>query len=241
MTITVAVTGATGRLGSLVCELIEAHPGFTLDAKLTSTSGVDEGATAAILFDASNPASSPEIVERALRRGQRVIVATSGWSAERLDGLRALVTELPGAGVLVVPNFSLGSVLGTVLASIAAPHFESVEIIEAHHAGKVDSPSGTAVRTAELIAEAREGARSSATSTDQPARGQLIAGVPVHSLRMQGVVAEQQVRFGGEGEELVIEHVTHSSASYRAGVLAALDAISSIDGVVVGLENVLEL
>lgn len=241
MTITVAVTGATGRLGSLVCELIEAHPGFTLDAKLTSTSGVDEGATAAILFDASNPASSPEIVERALRRGQRVIVATSGWSAERIDGLRELVTELPGAAVLVVPNFSLGSVLGTVLASIAAPHFESVEIIEAHHAGKVDSPSGTAVRTAELIAEAREGARSSATSTDQPARGQLIAGVPVHSLRMQGVVAEQQVRFGGEGEELVIEHVTHSSASYRAGVLAALDAISSIDGVVVGLENVLEL
>lgn len=241
MTTSVAVTGATGRLGSLVCELIEAHPGFTLDAKLTSTSGVDEGATAAILFDASNPASSPEIVERALRRGQRVIVATSGWSAERIDGLRELVTELPGAAVLVVPNFSLGSVLGTVLASIAAPHFESVEIIEAHHAGKVDSPSGTAVRTAELIAEAREGARSSATSTDQPARGQLIAGVPVHSLRMQGVVAEQQVRFGGEGEELVIEHVTHSSASYRAGVLAALDAISSIDGVVVGLENVLEL
>jgi len=241
MTTTIAVAGATGRLGSIVCELIEAHPDFTLEAKLTSASGVDEGATAAVLFDASNPASSPEIVERALRRGQRVIVATSGWSAGRLDELRALADTLEGAAVLVVPNFSLGSVLGTVLASIAAPHFESVEIVEAHHAGKVDSPSGTAVRTAELIAKTRDGISYSAASTDQPARGQLVAGVPVHSLRMHGVVAEQQVRFGGDGEELVIEHVTHSPTSYRAGVLAALNAIGSLEGVVVGLENVLDL
>ena len=221
MTISVAVSGATGRLGEFVCGIVEDHPDFELTARLSSASPADEGADASVLFDVTHPDVSPAIVERALRRGQRVIVGTSGWSAERLDGLRAVVEELPGAAALVVPNFSLGSVLGTMLSTIAARHFDSIEIIEAHHAGKIDSPSGTAVRTAELVAQARDGRPPEAPFVDQRARGQLVAGVPVHSLRMQGVVARQEVRFGGEGEELTITHVTHSNDSYRAGIRAA--------------------
>lgn len=238
--VSVAVSGASGRLGAFVCEVIDAHPDFELAARLTSASAPDEGSEARVLFDVTHPEISPTIVERALRRGQRVIVGTSGWSADKLADLQAVVDELPEAGALVVPNFSLGSVLGTMLATIAGRHFDSIEIIEAHHAGKIDSPSGTAVRTAELIASAR-GDRLDAPCADQPARGQLIAGVPVHSLRMQGVVARQEVRFGGEGEELTIAHVTHSADSYRAGIKAALEAIIDLDGLVVGLEHVLGL
>ena len=241
MTISVAVSGATGRLGEFVCGIVEDHPDFELTARLSSASPADEGADASVLFDVTHPDVSPAIVERALRRGQRVIIGTSGWSAERLDGLRAVVEELPGAAVLVVPNFSLGSVLGTMLSTIAARHFDSIEIIEAHHAGKIDSPSGTAVRTAEPVAQARDGRPPEAPFADQRARGQLVAGVPVHSLRMQGVIARQEVRFGGEGEELTITHVTHSNDSYRAGIRAALGAVSGLEGLVVGLEHVLGL
>ena len=241
MTISVAVSGATGRLGEFVCGIVEDHPDFELTARLSSASPADEGADASVLFDVTHPDVSPAIVERALRRGQRVIVGTSGWSAERLDGLRAVVEELPGAAALVVPNFSLGSVLGTMLSTIAARHFDSIEIIEAHHAGKIDSPSGTAVRTAELVAQARDGRPPEAPFVDQRARGQLVAGVPVHSLRMQGVVARQEARFGGEGEELTITHVTHSNDSYRAGIRAALEAVSGLEGLVVGLEHVIGL
>lgn len=237
--LTVAVSGATGRLGSFVCDVIEAHTGFELVASLTSASGPDEGSRAQLLFDVTHPEVSPTIVRRALARGQRVIVGTSGWSAEKLAELQASVDETPGAAVLVVPNFSLGSVLGTMLATIASAHFDSIEIIEAHHAGKVDSPSGTAVRTAELIAQAKGERGIEAPFADQPARGQLVAGVPVHSLRMQGVVARQEVRFGGEGEELTITHVTHSTDSYRAGIRAALGAIGELSGLVIGLERVL--
>ncbi len=239
MSVHVAVTGARGRLGSLVCEVIESHPGFSLGAQLSSASGPDSGAEDAVLFDVSHPDASPEIVERALRRGQRVIVGTSGWSAERLDRLQALVEEIPGSAVLVVPNFSLGSVIGTVLARVAAPYFHSVEIVEAHHPAKVDSPSGTAVRTAELIAEARGGEPIDAPYAEQAARGQLIAGVPVHSLRLAGVIARQEVRFGGAGEVLTITHDTHSNDAYRAGIRAALESIVDLHGLVIGLETVL--
>jgi len=241
MSVSVAVAGATGRLGTFVCEVIDEYPGFDLTARLTSSSGPEEGADAQVLVDVTHPEVSPGIVERAVRAGQRVIVGTSGWSADRLAWLRQLVDDTDGAAVIVVPNFSLGSVIGTMLARIAAPHFDSIEIIEAHHAGKADSPSGTAVRTAELMTAARNGRHVEAPFTHQPARGQQVAGIPVHSLRQRGVVARQEVHFGGEGEELTITHVTHSSTSYGAGIRAALDAIGRIDGLVVGLENVLGL
>ena len=241
MTTGVAVSGARGRLGSLVCEVVQDHPGFELVAQLGRSSGPDAGAEAPIFVDVSHPEASPAIVERALRRGQRVIVGTSGWSAERLAALRATLDELPGSTAIVVPNFSLGSVIGTALARVAAPYFESVEIVEAHHAAKVDSPSGTAVRTAEVIAEARGGLPVDAPFADQPARGELVDGVPVHSLRLRGVVAKQEVRFGGTGEVLTITHDTHSSDAYRAGIRAALEAIREASGLIIGLDSLLGL
>ena len=241
MTNRVAVAGATGRLGRLVCEVVEEHPEFQLVARLGSGSADDAGADADVVVDVTHPEASPGIVDRALTRGQQVIVGTSGWSADRLADLEARLAGSPERGVLVVPNFSLGSVLATALARIASPYFSAVEIVEAHHPGKVDSPSGTAVRTAELIAEARGGAPIDAPYAEQPARGQLIAGVPVHSLRLAGVVAKQEVRFGGPGEVVTISHDTHSNEAYRAGIRAALDAIASARGLTVGLDALLGL
>lgn len=236
----IAVSGATGRLGSLVCTVVEEHPGWELVARLNSASSADAGADAEILVDVSHPDASPAIVERALARGQRVIIGTSGWSADRLATLQQRVSEVGGA-VLVVPNFSLGSVIGTALARAAAPYFDAIEVIEAHHPHKVDSPSGTAVRTAELMAAARSGRAVDAPFAEQPARGELVAGIPVHSLRLAGVVAKQEVRFGGPGEVLTVTHDTHSNEAYRAGIRAALDYIASADGLTVGLDEVLGL
>ena len=238
----VAVVGASGRLGSLVCEVIEEHPEFDLVARLGSSSAPEEGHDADILVDVTTPEVSPAIVERALRRGQAVLVGTSGWSAARLTDLERLIQELPDAGAIVVPNFSLGSVLGTALAALAAPYFNAVEVIESHHPGKIDSPSGTAVRTAELMAAARTEAGADALAApyvDQEARGQVIEGIPVHSLRLAGVVAKQEVRFGGPGEVLSIVHDTHSNEAYAAGIRAALEAVRDVRGLTVGLDRVL--
>ncbi|MGO1537783.1 MAG: 4-hydroxy-tetrahydrodipicolinate reductase [Leucobacter sp.] len=239
MSTSVAVSGATGRLGSLVCAVIEEHPDLDLVARLTSSSDADEGAQAQILVDVSHPDASPAIVERALRRGQKVIVGTSGWSASKLQDLSEVLEELPGSGAIVVPNFSLGSVIGTALAKATAPYFDAVEVIEAHHPGKVDSPSGTAVRTAEVMAEARHGRPFDAPFADQDARGEIIEGIPVHSLRLAGVVAKQEVRFGGPGETLTITHDTQSGDAYRAGILAALTAAATAEGLTVGLDSIL--
>ncbi|QIM16938.1 4-hydroxy-tetrahydrodipicolinate reductase [Leucobacter insecticola] len=241
MTTRVAVAGATGRLGSLVCEIVEADPAFELVARLGRASDTEAGADAHLLVDVSHPDASPAIVERALARGQRVLVGTSGWSEDRLTALAATVAATPGAAVLVVPNFSLGSVLGTALAQIAAKFYDSIEVIEAHHPGKVDSPSGTAVRTAELMAKARNGRPVDAPHADQSPRGELVAGIPVHSLRLAGVVAKQEVRLGGDGEVLTITHDTHSNAAYRAGISAALHALLTAQGLTVGLDGVLGL
>ncbi len=235
----VAVAGATGRLGSLVCRVVEEHPDFDLVARLTSASTPDEGADAAILIDVTHPEVSPGIVARAVDRGQKVIIGTSGWTAERLEALRETLDATPGAGVIAVPNFSLGSVIGTTLARVAAPYFDAIEVIEAHHPGKVDSPSGTAVRTAELMVQAREGRPVEAPYADQPARGQSVSGIQVHSLRLAGVVAKQEVRFGGSGEVLTVTHDTHSNESYVAGVRAALEAAVDAAGLTVGLGSVL--
>lgn len=239
MSTSVAVAGATGRLGSLICQVIEKHPEFELHTQISSKSPEDAGAEAKIFVDVTNPESSPEIVERALRRGQLVLVGTSGWSQQRLQWLEQLIAECPGASAIVVPNFSIGSVLGTVLAQMAAPFFGSVEILETHHPEKVDSPSGTAVRTAELVAEAQQGAQTDAPFAEQEARGQLVAGVPVHSMRLAGVLAQQEVRFGGVGETLTITHQTQSNESYRDGIRAALEALRTNQGLTVGLESIL--
>lgn len=239
---TVAVVGASGRLGSLVCDVVADHPEFELAARLGRSSGPDEGIDADIIVDVTTPEASPAVVQAALARGQKVLVGTSGWSNERLAELGTWVDKTPGAGVIVVPNFSLGSVLGTALAALAAPYFDAAEIIESHHPGKIDSPSGTAVRTAEVMAEARANVGAEeihAPFADQEARGQIVSGYPVHSLRLAGMVAKQEVRFGGPGEVLSIVHDTHSNEAYVAGIRAALAAVRDTEGLTVGLDRVL--
>jgi len=242
MASSVAVVGATGRMGALAVRLIEASADLTLRAALGSSDPLDGIAGADLVLDFTVPAVSGDIVSAALDRGIPVLVGTSGWNADRIRSLTARVATLPDLGVVIVPNFALGSVLATRFAAMAAPYFDSIEIIEAHHAGKVDSPSGTAVRTAELIGQARaEAGPVAAPHADQRARGQQVASVPIHSLRMNGILAEQTVVFGGTGEVLRITHETLGDSSYEAGILLGLRAATRARGVVVGLENLLEL
>lgn len=242
MAYSVAVAGATGRMGTLATRLIEESDDFSVHARLGSSDSLDALDGADLVLDVTLPSVSPGIVDAAVARGIPVLVGTSGWTAERLARLRTRLGEQPQIGIIVVPNFSLGSVLATRLATTAAVFFDSIEIIEAHHAAKSDSPSGTAIRTAELIAEARaERGPVSAPYADQRARGQQVASIPVHSLRMDGVLAEQQVIFGGLGETLRITHQTVSDASYEAGIMLALRALPAARGLTVGLDALLGL
>ena len=231
MTRTVGITGATGRLGEVAARVIAANEGFTaveIDAHGDiSLDGVD------MVFDATVFAASQRVVRAAVEAGVPVVVATSGWSSERIEQLRA-----DGAtGVRIVPNFSIGSVIGTHLATVAARHFDYAEIIESHHEAKRDAPSGTAVSTAERIAQVR---LQHVPTPDEPGRGAIIDTVPVHALRMPGVSARQEVVFGGLGERLTITHDTASSDAYRAGIQMALLA-DPVDGVAVGLDDLLGL
>lgn len=242
MTVQVAVTGATGRMGSLVSRLIDETDDFELAARLSSASELSGLLDADVVVDVSVPAASPAIVDFALDNDLSVLVGTSGWTSERIAAVEAKVASHPNVGVLFVPNFSLGSVLATRLAAVASRHYDSIEIVEAHGAGKIDSPSGTAVRTAEIMATARGGRGPvAAPHADQRARGELVAGVPVHSIRMEGVVATQEVKFGGPGEVLTIRHDTYSQAAYEAGILLALRALPELTGVMVGLDSLLGL
>lgn len=242
MTIRVAVAGASGKLGSVAVRLIEQADDLELVATLGSSSSLDEMLGADVLVDMTLPQVSPGIVAFAVDNGLNVLVGTSGWSADRILDLERRVADHEGRGAVVIPNFSLGSALGTAFATVAARFFDSIEIIETHGATKVDSPSGTAVRTAELIGAARA-ARGpvDAPHTDQRARGQQVASVPIHSLRMRGVVAEQQVIFGGAGETLTIRHDTVGPQAYEAGILLALRAAATATGVVVGLDALIDL
>ncbi|SEC09901.1 dihydrodipicolinate reductase [Paramicrobacterium humi] len=240
MTTRVAVAGASGKMGRLFVSLIEDLDGFEVTAQLGSGSAREELDDADLVVDVTTIEASREIVARAVAAGKKVLVGTSGWSEALVAELRGRVTG--DAGVLIIPNFSLGSVLGTTLATIASRFYSSIEVLEAHRASKVDSPSGTAVRTAELMAAAREGLGPvEAPHSDQRARGQLVAGIPVHSMRLRGMVAAQEVSFGGDGEILSIRHDTISQDAYVRGIQLSLEAVRGITGVVVGLENVLDL
>lgn len=235
-----AVTGATGKLGSVAVRLIEAAEEFELVAALDSKAPLTEMLGANVLLDVTLPSVSATIVEYALGEGLNVVVGTSGWTAERIAALGSTLAE--GQGVIVIPNFSLGSALATSFAAAASRFYDSVEIVEAHRAAKIDSPSGTAVRTAELIGEARATRGPVvAPHSDQRARGQQVASVPIHSMRMQGIVARQEVVLGGAGETLSIVHNTVDSSAYEAGILLALRAAAGATGVTVGLESLIDL
>jgi 4-hydroxy-tetrahydrodipicolinate reductase len=242
VSVAVAVVGARGRMGRLIVDVISGLPDFHVVAELDSSTELSDMLGADIAVDVTSPAVSPDIVSFAMHNGLKVLVGTSGWSASRLDTLKSQVAATPGACVMVVPNFSVGSVVSTHLATIAAQFFESIEVVETHHVGKSDSPSGTAIRTAEKIAEIRkESGGVIAPHANQSARGQLVEGVPVHSLRLHGVHAQQDVIFGGQSETLTIRHDTHSHSAYRDGITHALRYLVDHTGLVVGLDVILGL
>ncbi len=242
MTKRVAVVGASGTMGSLITRLIEESDDFQLVARIGSADELSAMRAAELVVDVTRLDVSERVVDFAVAHGLSVLVGTSGWSSDRIEALSARITGSPAAGVLIVPNFSIASVLATSFAAQAAPYFDSIEIVEAHHAGKIDSPSGTAVRTAERIGAVRAELGPVATPhADQRARGQLVAGIPVHSLRMSGIVAKQDVIFGGAGEVLTLSHDTVSSAAYQQGIMLALRALPGIRGVSVGLDSLLGL
>ena len=238
----VAVVGATGRMGQLASRLIEASDEFELHASLDSKAPLSDMLGADIVMDVTVPSVSQGVVEFAVANGLNVLVGTSGWSSDRIASLERSITDKLAVGVIIIPNFSVGSVLATSFAALAAPFFDSMEIIEAHHASKVDSPSGTATRTAELMQDARAALGPViAPHADQRARGQQVSSIPIHSLRMQGVVAKQDVIFGGTGETLTIVHETLSPTSYEAGIMLGLRAARTARGVTVGLDKLINL
>lgn len=227
----VGIAGSTGRLGSLALRLVQDADDLEpveLDVReAPDLAGLD------VIFDATVLGASAKLASAAVDAGVPMVIGTSGWTDERVQSLRDRGAER----IRIVPNFSLGSVLETHLATIAAQHFTAVEIVEAHHDRKRDAPSGTATRTAEAIGAERG---FQPATPDEPGRGTIIAGVPVHAIRLPGIVARQEVVFGGLGETLTIRHDTTSSESYAAGILLALRA-EPLPGVTVGIGDLLGL
>ena len=240
MSISVAVVGATGRMGKLTLDLIDAAQDLELFAALDSKSDIAQTIGADVVIDLTRFDVSQSVVEHAVANNQKLVVGTSGWSATHLQQLEKKL-QSSDAAVVVVPNFSVGSMLATKFATEAAKFFDSIEIVEAHHAGKVDSPSGTAVRTAELIAGARDGKPVLLPGVGQQARGEIVAGVPIHSLRINGVSAKQDVLLGAESELLTLSHETTSVRAYISGILASIRFASKSTGLTVGLQSVLGL
>lgn len=240
--IRVGVVGAAGRMGRTVCAAVDSADDMEVLAQ------VDLGDTLDLLDDCDVVVdfTAPDVVMRTLEHciplGVHVVVGTSGFDAERIEQVEGLVAG-SDASVLVAPNFSIGAVLMMRFAAVAAPFFESVEIVELHHPDKVDAPSGTAVRTAELIAQARNGRTSpDATTKSLPgARGASVDDVTVHSVRLRGLIAHQEVLLGGAGETLTIRHDSLDRVSFMPGVLLGIRRVSDYPGLTVGLDALLDL
>ena len=246
----VGVLGARGKVGAEVCRAVEAAEDLELVASVDTGADDDRledlvDARVEAVVDFTHPDVVMANLEHCVRNGIHAVVGTTGFDAERLERIERWLDERPGTGVLVAPNFSIGAVLMMRFAAEAAPFYESVEIIELHHPDKADAPSGTARRTAELVAEARRAAGAGpvpdATSTAlDGARGADIDGIRVHGLRIRGLVAHQEVILGGVGETLTIRHDSLDRVSFTPGVLMGLRGIADRPGLTVGLEPFLE-
>ncbi len=244
--IRVAVIGAAGRMGTQVCRAVGSAPGLDLVGRFDADDELGDLAGADVAVEFTVPGSSAGNVAHCVERDVHVVVGTTGWSPEQVDHLRPVAERHPQVGVLIAPNFALGAVLMMAFAEKAARFYESAEVIELHHPAKVDAPSGTAARTARLIALARAdaglGEVPDATEHDPGgARGARLDGIPVHAVRLRGLVAHQEVLFGNEGEMLTIRHDSFDRVSFMPGVLAAIRAVADHPGVTVGLEHYLGL
>jgi 4-hydroxy-tetrahydrodipicolinate reductase len=245
--IKVGVLGAKGRMGSEVCRAVDGADDLELSAAVDVGDDRDPLTGCDVVVDFTHPGAVTGNLQWCLQRGLDVVVGTSGFDESRLVGVREMLGDPPSARALIVPNFSVGAVLMMHFAAQAAPFFESAEVIELHHAAKVDAPSGTATRTASLIAAARTEAKlgpvPDATVSEVPgARGAVLDGVRVHSVRLAGLVAHQEVLLGGHGEILTIRHDSLDRSSFMPGVLLAVRGVASLPpGLTVGLEGMLGL
>jgi 4-hydroxy-tetrahydrodipicolinate reductase len=242
----VGVLGARGKVGTTICAAVRAADDLDLSAEVDagdSLSLLTDGDTE-VVIDFTHPDVVMDNLKFLIDNGIHAVVGTTGFTAERLDLIRGWLAASAGTGVLIAPNFAIGAVLSIYFAQKAAPYFESAEVIELHHPQKADAPSGTATRTAELIAQARKGMppNPDATSGGLPgARGADVDGVPVHSVRLTGLVAHQEVLFGTMGETLTIRHDSLDRTSFVPGVLLAVRQIAGRPGLTIGLEPLLDL
>jgi 4-hydroxy-tetrahydrodipicolinate reductase len=243
--IKVGVLGAKGRMGATVCEAITASQDCELVAALDLGDELSDLTAngAEVVVDFTVPDSVEANLKFLAENNIHAVVGTTGFDAAKLSEVEKQFAASE-ANVVIAPNFGLAAVLMMQFAAKAAPHFESVEIIELHHPRKADAPSGTARRTAELIADARSGMPAMPDVTTDllsGARGANVSGIPVHSIRLQGLVAHQEVVFGGPGESLTIRHDSYDRESFMPGVLLAVRKVSQTPGLTYGLENLLDL
>ena len=244
--IKVGVIGALGRMGSTVCQAVQEAPDMELVAAIDRDDSLEQLAQAHVVVEFTHPGAVMNNLEWLIRHGKHAVVGTTGFDDERLTMVRNWLGSSPATGVLVAPNFGIGAVLMMHFAAKAAAFFESAEVIELHHPNKADAPSGTARATAEQIARTRAAhnvpAQPDATVTSLAgARGADVDGVPVHSVRLQGLLAHQEVLFGGPGETLTIRHDSLARTSFMPGVLIGVRRIQTTPGLTVGLDAFLDL
>ncbi|KUJ64113.1 4-hydroxy-tetrahydrodipicolinate reductase [Streptomyces albus subsp. albus] len=244
----VAVIGAKGRIGSEAVRAVSEADDMELVAALGRGDRLETLAEtgAQVAVELTNPGAVMGNLDFLVRHGIHGVVGTTGWTEERLAQLRTWLAAAPEVGVLIAPNFSIGAVLTMRFAQQAARFFESVEVIELHHPNKADAPSGTAARTAQLIAAARAEAGcapqpDATVSALEGARGADVDGVPVHSVRLRGLLAHQEVLLGDTGETLTIRHDSTHHSSFMPGVLLAARRVPSAPGLTFGLEHFLDL
>ncbi len=242
----VGVIGAAGTMGSLACGWVQEANGLELVAQITEHNSIEELAGADVAIDFTHPGVVMDHVAWCIDHGMHLVVGTSGFTDERLAAIEKELGSDPAVGVFVVPNFSIGAVLMMRFAAEAARFFESVEIVELHHPTKLDAPSGTSIRTAQLVAAARASAGLDAmpdATSDDPvgARGATVDGVPVHSVRVRGLVAHQEVILGSVGETLTIRHDMPDRVAAMPAVVASLRYVVDHPGLTVGLEPALGL
>lgn len=245
-TLRVGVLGAAGRMGREVCRAVEQASGLELAAALDAGDDPAEliAAEVSVVVDFTTPDVVLGNLEYCLNAGIHAVVGTTGFDADRIAQVQTWVADNPGVGVVIAPNFGIGAVLMMRFAAQAAAFYESVEIVELHHPDKADAPSGTARATAEAISQARAaaglGEQPDATSVALPgARGADVLGVPVHAVRLRGLVAHQEVLLGQEGETLTIRHDSFDRVSFMPGVILAVRAVVDRPGLTLGLDPLL--
>ena len=241
--IKVGVLGARGRMGSEVVKAVTEAPDLELVAALDLGDSLDSLVAngAQVVVDFTTPDSVMANLEFLIANNINAVIGTTGFDDARIAKIKSLLASSK-SGVLIAPNFAIGAVLMMEFATKAAKYFESAEIIELHHPNKVDAPSGTAARTAELMANSRKEAglapMPDATSTSlDGARGATVGDIPVHSVRLRGLVAHQEVLLGGIGETLTIRHDSIDRVGFMPGVLLGVRQVVTHPGLTFGLEN----